>query len=492
MPVNSNNRRNAIVSLRKKGNFILKQQKNELKPVRRPKNNENDVSEGEYFPCVHCLGYYKKSYLWRHKKICKSKIIDENKGHRKQHLSEAQTFMATTGLLGNYLNKSRLRKEVFSIMRPDHISFVAKHDPLICLYGESYLNKHKRKQMNVVVSNKIRELARLQIVLQKSMNITNLFDILKPELYNNIIAAAKIISGYDAEKQTFKASSLALHLGTSLKFLCDIAKKTVITKDPLFSNLNFDRDAKQKEITELRDMISSHWCNDIASVANKVLNEKKWEKPKLLPLTEDVLAFNNYVMKLADEAFEKLKVDKDVEHNYKLLSESTLSIVLIFNRKRIGEVQFLDIPTYEKNFSTVNQEECLNSLTELEKAMSATFKRVIVFGKGSKPVPILFTKRMQKFVDLILKIRKTTDLVPDSNKYLFANPGSSDRWISGSCVLRKFAFKCGAKNPELLTSTKFRKQIATILQLMNFEKDEMEQIARFMGHTEKTHQEFYR
>lgn len=27
---------------------------------------------------------------------------------------------------------------------------------------------------------------------------------------------------------------------------------------------------------------------------------------------------------------------------------------------------------------------------------------------------------------------------------------------------------------------------------MCFEKDEMEQIARFMGHTEKTHTEFYR
>lgn len=50
---------------------------------------------------------------------------------------------------------------------------------------------------------------------------------------------------------------------------------------------------------------------------------------------------------------------------------------------------------------------------------------------------------------------------------------------------------CGAKNPETLTSSRFRKQIATILQIMNFEADEMEQIATFMGHTEKTHKEFY-
>ncbi|XP_030765271.1 uncharacterized protein LOC115889423 [Sitophilus oryzae] len=99
---------------------------------------------------------------------------------------------------------------------------------------------------------------------------------------------------------------------------------------------------------------------------------------------------------------------------------------------------------------------------------------------------------MQNFVDALLKIRKTTDIVPRSNKYVFANPGSADRWINGSLVLRKLAHKCGAKNPEYLTSTRLRKQIATILQVINFEKNEIEQMAKFMGHTEKTHLEFYR
>ncbi|KAK9736426.1 hypothetical protein QE152_g12493 [Popillia japonica] len=54
------------------------------------------------------------------------------------------------------------------------------------------------------------------------------------------------------------------------------------------------------------------------------------------------------------------------------------------------------------------------------------------------------------------------------------------------------AQNCGAKNPSLLTSSKFRKHIATTLQLMTLEQNEMEQIATFMGHTKKTHEEFYR
>lgn len=43
-----------------------------------------------------------------------------------------------------------------------------------------------------------------------------------------------------------------------------------------------------------------------------------------------------------------------------------------------------------------------------------------------------------------------------------------------------------------MTSTRFRKHLATIMQFLNFEDDEIDQIASFMGHTRKTHDEFYR
>lgn len=486
MPIKSAERRNAIKAIRKKGNFVLKQEKNILVPVRKPPS-ESLLTDQNYFVCPSCLGFYKKKYLWRHKKNCGSKLTNVS----ANHLSESQTFIASTGILGNYINKSRIKKEIFSIMRPDLISEIAKTDPLIVMFGESCLNKHKRKQMNVAISNKLRELARLKIVLKKTTEFTNYIEILKPEMYNVIIAASKIVSGFDAEKKTFRAGSLALHLGTTLKFLCDIAKKAVITKDPLIK-MDESKESKLKSISELKELLSNHWCNDVSSLANKDINEKRNEKPKLLPVTRDVQLFSKYVNTLADIAFDKLKRKEDVASNYKVLVECTFSIVLIFNRKRIGEVQFLDVDSYERNISNTGQEESLETLSELERAMCATFKRVIVFGKGSKPVPLLFTKKMQKFINILLHTRKTTDIVPKENKYIFANPDAKNRWISGAAVLRKFAKDCGASNPELLTSTRFRKQIATILQLMNFEKNEMEQIARFMGHTEKTHLEFYR
>lgn len=491
MPLKSNIRRSAIVLLRRKGNFVLRKEKNIIKPTRKNPvpNEENENNKENYSVCVNCFGNFKNSYLWRHRKICKSKQKNLNIKSKNSYRSESQTFLVCTGLLGNFITKNRIL-QVFNIMRADNIGLTARTDSLICLYGESLLGKHKRQQIFVAISQKLRIMARLKVTLQQSTTISTFMDILKPEMYDYIIAATKIIAGFDSENLTFKSPSIALHIGTDLKFICDIAKKAIITKNPLI-DFNKIQNEKLAEINALRDMIVSHWCNDISSLANKVLNEKKITRPQLLPLTGDVKAFNLFTSTMAENAYQALLNEENIVENYRTLAQCTLALLLIFNRKRIGEIQYLDIGTYEQTFSAVNQDELLSSLTEFEKNMSSSFKRVVVFGKGSKPVPILFTRRLGKYTDYLIHIRRTTNIVPKTNKYIFANP-NSDRWIAGTSVLRKLAKDCGAKRPELLTSTRFRKQIATILQVMSLEKDEMHQIAKFMGHTEKTHMEFYR
>nr|CAI5864839.1 unnamed protein product [Callosobruchus analis] len=229
---------------------------------------------------------------------------------------------------------------------------------------ESYLGKHKRKQMNVVASNKA--FTRTAKILNSKM----VYRFLRPDMYESIVTATKIICGFDANTRTFKASSLALHFGTNLKFLCDVAKKAVITKNPLIHITNeSERDQKLKEICELRDIIQCHWCNDVSSLANKNLNESKIQKPQLVPLTEDIKRFNDYLLTVASKAFTCLKNKEAVETNYKILAECTLCLLVVFNRKRIGEVQFLDINTYERDSSILNQEEFDRCLTQFEKNM---------------------------------------------------------------------------------------------------------------------------
>lgn len=67
-----------------------------------------------------------------------------------------------------------------------------------------------------------------------------------------------------------------------------------------------------------------------------------------------------------------------------------------------------------------------------------------------------------------------SECVPESNEYLFANPKTENRWLSGYHVLKKLAQESGISSKDLFTSTRLRKQIATVLQVINIGESEME------------------
>lgn len=521
LPVGSIERKELWDCVRKEGNFALFREEKKVIAVRRPTEDEsrkNAKSFNDFAACSSCSGVYKRKTLSRHAKRCPGRVNEDQQRGRLYALTQSQTFLAASRCQNDFLLKSRLKKEVFDIMRADKISEVAKGDLLICLFGENHLKKHKRPQIATVTSNKMRELARLLIALkdiiglssdkgdtdyENFIEIKNLIEVMKPEFFDNLVAATKVIAGFNPDTKTFKASSLALHMGTSLKQLCDIIHRHIIKKSKLFNFKNLDLELKN--IKHLQKLIEDHWATEIASLALKDLSEKHWEKPQILPVTNDIIKFNTYVKKeieiSSDVLSQIVKSDKsDTEYdkkalisNYKRLAKSIMALVLILNRKRIGEIQYLKTSTYLKEFCDPNtQEEILESLSTSEKLLCKNFKRVVSGGKGSRPVPILFSPFMQQKIELLLQVRSIIKEIPESNEYIFANPDSSKGWFHGVSVIRSFAFACGAQHSTSLTSTKFRKQTATLLQIMNINESDMEQLASFMGHTKKTHEEWYR
>jgi len=92
---------------------------------------------------------------------------------------------------------------------------------------------------------------------------------------------------------------------------------------------------------------------------------------------------------------------------------------------------------------------------------------------------------------LLLETWKVTNYIDKQNTYLFALPNSLG-CLRGSDAIRKLSKDCGAKNPENLTSTRLRKQVATVAQLLNLSESDIEQLAAFMGHSKEVHKQFYR
>lgn len=320
-------------------------------------------------------------------------------------------------------------------------------------------------------------------------NTISLKESLKPKNFDNILAAARNISGYDPVKKQFTAPSLAMHLGTYLKIVCEELFHLILKESPGFTYQSKDMiDEALRQIEHLKKMIITRWNTEVSSLANKDLQEKRWRKPLLVPLVSDIQKFRDGAIKIARECEQKLKDNVDDILSYKTLVQCTLTLLIVFNRRRIGDVQYLKVNNY-LNVTKTEITDFENVLTETEKILTKKYKRVVNSGKGSRPIVILVPELLQHFINILLEYRNKN--IPAENEYLFAVPKSRIRWGQGDVAFRNLTKSMDLQHPEAISSNKLRKHIATVAQILNLSKEETKQFSKFMGHTEKTHSEFY-
>ncbi|KAJ8933558.1 hypothetical protein NQ314_013932, partial [Rhamnusium bicolor] len=287
-------------------------------------------------------------------------------GRYVRHQAASQTLVACASEYSNVTATLRVKKEVFNRMASDEIGFVARRDSLIRHFSEFYLKKHKRSQISHACSNKMRECARLLIEMRRRTGKPgfSFFQMLDPSLFDDVVLCAKATSGYDVNKKNYRAPSLALHLCTTLQhFKCD--------------NL----EARLKEIKRFRFLVQSQWNNEVSSLALKDLAEKKWNRPVMLPLTEDIMKFRDYILETAEKNVVLLRRDNNDRKSFKKLVDASLAFTILFNRRRIGDVQYVETNSYLGNFTVNNQTEFLEKLTESEKVLTSSYKRVVAGGK---------------------------------------------------------------------------------------------------------------
>ncbi|KAJ8933279.1 hypothetical protein NQ314_014107 [Rhamnusium bicolor] len=270
-------------------------------------------------------------------------------------------------------------------------------------------------------------------------------------------------------------------LGTSLKFTCDELTHLIVKESEGFKcQSSIERKLWLENVKNFKKLVESRWNIELGSLANKDLQEKRWKKPLLLPLISDMNIANNCKQLFYNNQYN--------ENTYKELVQCSLALLIVFNRRRIGDVQFLKIEDYklEKNNIFADFESIL---TESEKVLTGKYKRVINSGKGSKAVVILIPEIIQDFINILLDNR--SKYIPSDNEYVFATPGSTIKWGNGDVAIKNLSRKIKLKNPEAISTNKLRKQIATVMQILNLTKDETKQFSDFMGHTQKTYEQSY-
>lgn len=471
LPPKSQKRKELLTSIRKKGNFL------------NSNDNQKAVKTGplkkNLLPCNGCLGFYSEKHLWRHRKKCTENNVGKTARADGQNL-----------LLRHLKVDSELREKVFPRMRADHVSLVAKKDPLICEFGSRYIKIHREAHFINVASRKMRELARFLIEMRKlDSSITSLFSVLKPQHFDNIIQATKNIAKYDAEKELYKSPTYALNFGTSIKQCCEIAILHALKKKGVAENITTaEIEADLKSVIQL---VTAHWKFSISAQAGNDLNINKWNRVTLIPFASDIKLLKEYLCKKGNEAASKLEFSPDVS-SFKILTETVYCRVILLNRKRPGELQRMLLNTYEestKNVNNQNYEEFSEAVSTTENILMKHFKRVVTRGKRGRGVPVLFSQDVQKHIELMLKYKST--FVQKNNPYLFSQTNSKEP-ICGYKVLQKYSKDCGARNPSAITSTKLRKHLATLSQIFSMNENDLEQLATFMGHTLGVHRSSYR
>nr|CAI5831886.1 unnamed protein product [Callosobruchus analis] len=418
-PVKSKQRRQASFDrLKGSTNFEMY-----LKGAIRPKKQRTEDTNVEYYPCIYCKELFSKKYLNRHAKICPVKNNSTTAYGESSQITLSQTAVACALNPNDVISKLNIKEQVFDMMKGDEISFVAKKDLLIAHYGELYLKSQKRERKEYTCSNKMRELARLLITYRSFVN--------------------------DNERADW--------VGISLKIISNELIHLILKRSPGFTCESPEKSLEwRKNVKNFKMLVETRWNSEISSVANKNLNEKR----------EKTLEF-------AKECQKKFLDNTDTDGTYKLFVYCTLALLVLFNRRRIGDVQYLKVNDYISEKKT-NFQDFESTLSEGEKILTKKYKRVLNGGKGSRAVVL----KRDKYIS------------PD-NKYMFALPKRKLQWTQADVVIRCLTKKMELKNAAAISSNRLRKHIATTMQILNMTKQDCKQFSKFMGHTEKTHEEFY-
>ncbi|KAK5640077.1 hypothetical protein RI129_010888 [Pyrocoelia pectoralis] len=481
---NAKKRKETISTIRSNGNLLLQKRSGKFIPKKISQTKELS----EYTICAYCKGFFKTNYITRHDRKCAVSLKSRNPNLENPKVNSF--LFSLNAEYQAYLRTNPLRQELINKLRMDDVGKAVVSDPIVLEYGLRLLQTSKNiKKQIPLARNKMRECARLLLEAKKLLptsRISTIIDILKPEYIDYLVQSVKIISRYCETERSFVSTSYALVQGKTIKDLIDTANYLILKKDSII-----DLDCLNNSTTILNNLntlaqlVDKNWKS-----ALKDLNVKKSRnKPKkLLPLTKDIMKLRQYCLELGQNAITLLKSNFD-RSQYLILLEVTFLLVLLHNRKRVGDIQFIELKNATEA-TTEQADEILESLSKTEVFLTKFYKKIHTIGKSSKEILVLIPRDVQQFVDVLIKERYK--YVNVENKYLFCNPITTDEWINGCYVQNKYAKESGALQRTLIRSNKLRKHIATMMQIMDLRENEIGQLATFMGHTEKTDREFYR
>ncbi|XP_062291642.1 uncharacterized protein LOC133996101 isoform X2 [Scomber scombrus] len=464
LPKNSKERKQLLDDLRNRGNYkhnqgVLRDNSGELKLRRRP--TATGVTAKTCTHCLYCKGMFQRKKLWRHVAKCPSKTQNSVKGGKTRVLSEIA--------LAESPFSEKLTSDVWEMlltMKPDEIALAVQNDYLLMQLAQ-YLSEKSGNKPNKhdIIRQKLREMGRLLLALREK-SIFSFEEAIKPENFYRVAEAVKDIAGFDEKMKCYKTPNLASKIGHSLKAIGNIALAEADGNEQMM-----------KDTKKFMKLYAKHWTSLFYKTVQAWQNGQRINNPSTIPFTHDVQMFHKYLETASASAIEGLKMYEKTQI-YSALCRVTLAQASVLN-KCAPEVSKMTLKAFQEREETT-------------KVLSKNFIRINTLGRSGQNVAVLLTSELVGAITLLVNKRDACG-VHKHNPFLFARPNSSATSLyHGRNCIRAFSCLCGLKNPEHFRSMHLYKHIARVFQILNLENDELNHLAKLLGHDIRADRDYYR
>ncbi|XP_052811802.1 uncharacterized protein LOC128239273 isoform X3 [Mya arenaria] len=460
---------------------VVESKEGELVVSRRSSKDLLDVSK--YGPCINCFEWVQLSGLKKHYKKC---VKGKTNGLGKKDLVLKAQILA--GHIKGNLSKM-MKEEVFRIMKTDDVTKTAQSDMLILLLGESWLrrsfdNVEKRKYYT---SGRMRLCARLLNALNADeqnespscSRTKTMWDFLVPSYFDNFVRASLSVSMPNMDDlDDLKAPSNAIKLKYDIRRLVN-AKYACLLKG------NDTDIADLKSCKRFLTLMEIEWAERVTKIARTVLQARQLTEKKDIPAPGDVEMLTKH---LASE----LQTTEMNTANFHRLVQLCQTRLLLFNKRRSGELEVLDLQSFVTRSSNLSDLDAsiAEDLTAVEKHLLDSQGLMMIRGKRGKPVPVIIPKDADKPLAFIANLEaRLAAGVQSSNKYLFAN--KAHQYVRAYDSLKSVCEELALKAPSRITSVSMRKYMATLTQLMGLDKYQLDWVCKHLGHTKSVHKTAY-
>nr|XP_046492474.1 uncharacterized protein LOC124224077 isoform X1 [Neodiprion pinetum] len=434
----------------------------------------------DFIPCAKCKGQYAKSVIRHHWRHC-TKLRGEN---GRIIMVKGRAIMARI----HEKAEADVIVRIFAYMREDDIVRTIRYDELIILFANKQYESYSVSQhFFPMIRARLRLLGRFLVAIKRiNAEISDFASIYKPGHYDNCIVAVKEVAEYEPRTRKFLHPTVASTLGTLLKQVGEILRSKYIKSEDV---------QKQKQVEDFLKLHSEDYGTSINKAVTETRSQNIRRKKVQLPSTTDIKILQDY-LKIERAKYTTILEKKFCYTAWQKLAEVTLVSLQIFNRRRPGEIERLQIEDFEthEGMDSFTDKEVFDSMTPEAQRLARNYVRFMIRGKLGRGVPVLVPADTLQCMNLIKKFRHQAK-VSDNNPYFFglhSNDPERHKYLRACDLLRNLSVACGAKVPSSLRGTTLRKHIATHCINLNLSDTQVSDLANFMGHHDKIHKEIYR